>query len=403
VNRNHSDDYYKNLNMRITTKRSKRYLEAGLLEEINEDFLEGVQSYWKKHYGKTIDPSIHQAFLNLMGKKELKLIPGDIMNKELIRYFNDSNMGVTYRDNNLYDIQLNLPNSVESVVRRIRGNYFDSRYTQIKREIALEKLIHTENEYIIKPSDSNNGLHINKLIVENGKITLNDVDISILQLEEMYGYNFIIQKVIKQHDIMATPHPQSVNTLRMVTLRWKEEIKYLLTFARFGSNGSVKDNAGAGGVCLGVSNEGEFLNLAIDENCKAHTHHPSTNFHFEKMDKIPNFHTFIQYVIDAHKQILHHDFISWDIAVGEDLQPIFLEANFAGATWLYQMATQQPMFGDLTEEVLREVSEKRKSKEKRDVRVESKSMKKLNRNNKKMKKRIAKLKKEIARLESNDN
>ncbi|NLJ81005.1 MAG: hypothetical protein GX335_08275, partial [Firmicutes bacterium] len=89
-------------------------------------------------------------------------------------------------------------------------------------------------------------------------------------------------------------------------------------------------------------------------------HHPTTNYCFGDDARVPNFERFKEFVVDLHKDILHHDFVSWDIAVGLKGQPIFLEANFMGATWLYQLACQKPMFGDLTKEILQRVGKSEK-------------------------------------------
>ena len=380
---------YEKQGMEINKTRSRRYFDAGLLEQIDESYLGEVQEYWVKFYNKKIDPSIHIAFMNLIGKKDPRIIPGDIMWNELIPYFNDQKMITGYRDKNIYDILIDVPNSVETVIKRVRGNYYDSRNLPVNKSTIVDILLETDTEFIIKPSDSNNGVGIEKMTIDgDGKVLLSNKQVSLEEIEKEYSANFAIQKIIKQHQIMSTPHPQSVNTLRMVTFRWKGEIKYLLTFARFGAAGSVKDNAGAGGVCLGVKENGEFLDIAIDENCNAHTHHPTTNYEFSQMPKIPNFSEFKQFVISGHKGVLHHDFISWDIAVGEDAKPVFIEANFAGATWLYQMACQQPLFGNLTEEVLSFVQNEMENKVKRDIQVRSQKSKerKLKKRNKRLRK-----------------
>src|SRR5699024_12503680 len=67
----------------------------------------------------------------------------------------------------------------------------------------------------------------------------------------------------------------------------------------------------------------------------------STNFSFKDNEiQIPNYKYFKQFVEELHKNILHHDYVSWDIAVGHDGQPVFIEPNFRGTTWRYQLASQ---------------------------------------------------------------
>lgn len=389
---------YEELGINVKTKRTKRYLNAGLLNDLDKSYVEDVNEYWEKNYKKKIDPAIHVAFYNLSGKKDSRIVPAEIMWKEIIPYFNDRVMTSAYRDKNLYDIMLKLDNSVETVIKRVRGNYYNAYNEPLNnKEDVLEILLKTEKEYIIKPSDSNNGLGIKKLVINNNKMYLDSKELSLRDLEKDYDYNFSIQKVISQSENMAAPHPQSVNTLRMVTLRWKNKIHYLLTFARFGSGGAVKDNAGTGGVCLGVEDDGSFLQTAIDENCSTYSKHPTTGFDFSKMKKIENFSVFKSYVVEAHKQVLHHDFISWDIAVDRESKPVFIEANFAGATWLYQLAAEKPLFGDLTEEILHQIVNDKENNIKKDVQIRSK--KKKRNTNKKLLNDIKDLESKIRSLE----
>lgn len=403
INLENASNKFKEFGIRINTKRTGRYYNAGLLDNIDETFIDEVQSYWLENHHSKVDPGIHVAFMNLYGVKEPRLIPGEQMSKALLPFLNDSKMSIAYRDKNLYDFLFDTEKSVVSVIKRVRGTYYNSDNKIISREEVTPILLDTESEYIIKPSDSNNGLNIEKLIISESKIYLSGNVVTLSDIEKIYKFNFTIQKVIKQHHMMAEPHPASVNTLRMVTLRWKNEIHHLLTFARFGANNLVKDNAGAGGVCVGLSDDGEFFDIAIDQDAKTYIEHPSTGFNFKDLTKIPNFDTFKNYVIKLHEQVIHHDFISWDIAIDENGEPVFIEANFAGATWLYQLACQKPLFGHLSDDIIKTISS-HKNKRERNVQVVSQKKRRLNRLNK-LKLQLKKKDLEISKLtkELSDN
>lgn len=243
---------YHELGIDTETKQFKRYYKAGLLEKIDEQFIKNVKEYWLNNYDKAIDPVLHLAFYNLTGLKKVEIIPGREMWREVIPYFNDLNMSDGYSDKNLYDNLIPSQSSVETVLKCVYGNFFDKYNNNLSKFDALT-LVKKFSELIIKPSNTNNGIGIRKLKIDSGKLCINDKEVTLDELVYNYNFDFIIQKIIKQHEIMSAPHPYSVNTLRMVTLRWGGEIKYLLTFARFGANKDVRDNAGTGGVCLGVN------------------------------------------------------------------------------------------------------------------------------------------------------
>ncbi|CAM4281970.1 sugar-transfer associated ATP-grasp domain-containing protein [Lacicoccus alkaliphilus] len=356
------DEYFKSLGVDIKAARFKRYKKAGLLDEVDETFVEEAKQYWMQRYNNKLDPVLHIAFMNLTGKKDPRVAFYTTVRSEIIPFFNDQRMRDAYRDKNIYDLLIPTERSVVTVLKRVHGLYFDTDNNCLDKADVEETLLSYKEDFIVKPSTTNNGARVNKLQYKEDTLLLSGEKLKIKTLEEIYGGDFAVQKVIKQHPTMASPHPSSVNTLRMVTFRWKNEIRYLLTFARFGSNNGVQDNAGTGGLCLGVTDEGKFMDKAIDEDCNVYSEHPTTGFPFKDLDSVPNFEDFKQFVIDQHKNILHHDLVSWDIVVGVDGLPIFLEANFSGATWLYQLASQKPLFGDLTEEVLEHVYQERNDK-----------------------------------------
>lgn len=353
------EKYYQSLGIKTRSAAFKRYKNAGMMENIDEAFVKEVRDYWYKHYGKEVDPTLPIAFSNLTGKKDVRVAYPVLVLSDFIPYFNNQIRGVVYRDKNLYDKLIPSSRSVETILKRINGLYFNSQDKILDRKKAILEILSYQEDMIIKPSDTNNGVGVKKLLYKGDTLHLGDKVLTLESLEEEYGGNFSVQKIIQQHPLMAAPHPASVNTLRMVTLRWNNEIKYLLTFARFGAANNVQDNAGAGGLCVGVTEAGKFLDKAVDENSKVHTHHPTTNYAFKDLTEIPNFDEFKKFVKELHEEIPHHDFISWDIVVGADGLPVFLEANFKGATWLYQLAAEQPLFGDLTEEILEHVSKDR--------------------------------------------
>ncbi|QQK78496.1 hypothetical protein HUG20_00160 [Salicibibacter cibi] len=352
---------YQELGAKTDSTQFQNWLNGGLLNEVDEAFVAETKEYWEGHYGKTINPSLHLAFMNYTGKRDVRVIPGRIMRREILPVLNDYNMSTFYGDKNLYDVLIDAPRSAETILKNINGIYFDTYHDSIDTENASKILLKNNTDLIIKPSQTNNGDGIRKLNVKDENIYLDGNIVTIYHLEDIYKENFMVQKAIQQHPTMAAPHPASVNTLRMVTFRWKDEIRYLFTFARFGKDNDIKDNATAGGIRLGVKDTGEFFNVAISDDGQMHTHHPTTGYCFADLEPIPNYDEFKQFAKDCHKNILHQNFISWDIIVGFDGKPLFLEANFVGTQSYYQLAAQKPMFGDLTEEVLQYVSNELKT------------------------------------------
>ena len=349
-------------NVNVYDKYFAMFKEAGYLEKVTDEKLEQIQRYWRKHYGKEADPSFHLAYEHITGILDERIVPQGFMFREIIPYLNDKSMMHFYKDKNVYDLLINAENRPESVLKRVNGQYFDADHQTISKGKALQVIFNAKEDLIIKKSQSDDGKGIGKLKFYKHGHYYNEKKLSLNEIEQVWGDNFIIQKVIKQHPVMARPHKHSVNTLRMVTLRWNNEIHYLTTYARFGIDGAIKDNGGGGGIAAGILEDGSFQSFAMDRDAKIYTEHPTTGVEFCDMPQVPNFEKHIECVKEMHNRILHHDLVSWDIAVGENDESIFIEMNFWGAIWRYQLANQRPVFGQFTEEILTAVKKDRERK-----------------------------------------
>ena len=353
---------YQSYGVNPNSKYFNNFYKQGLLDLTNIDpaYIQQIQQYYKKHFKNEVDTRDHIVYYNVTGKKDVRIIPTSVLRGGakggyLINYFNDRGMVNAYSDKSLYDNLFKEFNRAHNVVKRVRQQYMDRDGVAIHRNEVMERLLTDREEYIIKKSDTDDGKSIAKLKVKNNELYLKDRVVTLEMLEQEYGSNFLIQHVIQQHETMARLHPSSVNTLRMVTLRLNGTIHYLYTFTRFGVNNDVKDNAGSGGLVVGVKDNGDFMNYGIYKNQKVEQH-PTTKENIALLGKVPNFDLCKEKVISMHEKIIHHDFVSWDIAVEQDGTPIFIEVNFFGTSLLNQLALERPLFGNFTEEVLENAS-----------------------------------------------
>lgn len=398
---------FENLGINTKSKRFFRHYKRGYLNEIDEDFIKEVHEYYKENFGKIIDPVSHIAFSNFTGIKEVRIVPESNFRKDFLWFFNDRPMTDAYLDKNINDFYFRTNNQAYTVVKRVRGHYFDHFNNEISKSEVIRLLINDSEEYIIKPSDTNNGIDINKLKIIDDKVVLNNREVNLEDLEDIYGFNFLIQRIISQHENMSMPHPDSVNTLRMVTLRWNGEIHNLYTFARFGVNNDVKDNAGAGGLSVGVKEDGSFMEYGIVRLRKVQEH-PTTNIKITEFKSIPNYSKAKDFVRELHRNILHHDYVSWDIAIDKNGEPILIESNFFGTSFLNQIALARPTFGNMTEDILKYIRDNSVYQEERNVniRISGQRKRKIEKLRKDIKKRDLKIKefsKRIKQLEDEVN
>src|SRR5699024_9200183 len=134
-------------------------------------------------------------------------------------FFNDKGMINTYTDKNFYDILFDQFNQPDTILKNVRVQFYINKNQHISPDKAMEVLLSSESEYIIKSSDVENGKSIKKIKIHGDSIIMDNISFSFEDIVDQYRSNFLIQRIIKQHPTMAKLHPYSVNTLRIVTLR----------------------------------------------------------------------------------------------------------------------------------------------------------------------------------------
>lgn len=357
---NFMKEYYRLLeyDININLPQYKEFNSAGLLKNYSIEDRDKIRRYWSKVFDiekeHEIDRSVHYAFKTLTDKVEPRLITQVQLNKYLLPLFYHSDVARYYDDKNIYDLIMHDLERPRSILKCIKGEYFDANTRSISRSKAFSIFFNMKQDVILKGSLSNDGNLVVKLIYKNSFYYLDNQKITLNMIEEKFGKDFIIQDVIKQHKTMAGPHPYSVNTLRLMTLRWNGKVYYLGGYAKFGAEKSTMDNTLAtGGYTVAISDDGKFDSEALDGKMNVHKIHPTTNFVFSELKSITNYDLFKNFVAEAHDRIPHINYVSWDIAVSESETPILIEMNFRGPIYRYQIICKKPMFGELTEDIFR--------------------------------------------------
>lgn len=334
----------------------ERFYRAGLLSQANPEVVSAAHGYQRQVLGRTLDAGLHVAYANLHGDQEVRLLPRSFYWYELFPKLNDAEFRACYSDKNLYALLAQHLKQPKTLFRRVAGTYFDEHLNPTAPTAPLTDVLGTSGHFIVKPSRTDNGQSIALFsLTPDGGILDGEVFSTVSDIGERYGSDFLIQERIEQHPVLAEPHPQSVNTLRILTLRWGGACHFLLAFMRFGTFGTVNDNAGTGGICVGVDDNGRLQDFAVTEKIQKIRHHPSTGYDFATRAEVPAFSEAVQMCVDGHRSVLHHNLVSWDVAIDKAGHPTFIEYNFRGALWLYQLATKRPVLGEFTEDVLRSV------------------------------------------------
>ena len=276
-----------------------------------------------------------------------KVVPGPVYYPYVDPAFSHPLEAITTSDKNLTDLLFPDVRRPKTIVRFQDGLFMDGEYLIISKEKAFER-IQGEGRVIIKPSSASGG--------GRGLTFWNAATDSVQKLDDIFikGRFYIVQEILKQHELMSSLYSGSINTIRMETLLFKNEVHLLSCMVRMGANGSMVDNLSSGGMCCGVDVEtGQLSSKAYNFRCLSVTY-----------DKHPQGGTFEGFVIPSWEKCVETvnrlaprcgriaKLIGWDMAIGEDGEPVLIECNMMDSGCVGLQLSNGPFFGDLTDEVL---------------------------------------------------
>lgn len=341
------DKYYLN-------KISKIINNSIFLKEykLSNSFKKDIKKYWNK-YDENIYFEWHKAYVATNSIEDIRYIPENIFYRKIDPALNKIEFRDTYGDKNIYDKIFPDVLKPKTIIRNMNGKFYDAEYKLLSFEKAIGMALRyiKDNMVIIKPTlDTGAGKNISVInLMNKDKKSIYDY---LLNEIKKYDKDFIIQEYIKQHEVLNKIHKNSLNTLRIITLRLNNNIYFLSGIVRMGNNGSVVDNASVGGLTCGFNSSGELNSFATNHNqFKKFTKHPYSNFVF-KNSELPNIKEAIEVAKISHEKLAYFDIASWDIAINESSEPVLIEVNLKSQDINFHQRNNGALFGEYTTEVL---------------------------------------------------
>lgn len=195
---------------------------------------------------------------------------------------------------------------------------------------TLETLFHAHGAVFVKPADATQGA--NCALIEpsekSGYLRANHVEMRMNDFFADMQSDLLIEEVVKQHEALAALHPQSLNTVRMVTMKKENGEMYLeQAIQRVGVGDMRVDNFSKGGVAISVTDDGKLISFGRrkDFSLPNFVKHPDTGIKFEGYT-IPYFKQAVDMVLRAHQLNKGLNGVGWDVAITEN-GPLIVEAN----------------------------------------------------------------------------
>ena len=150
----------------------------------------------------------------------------------------------------------------------------------------------------------------------------------------------VVEDVIVQHPDMAALYPDSINTLRMVTLNNGKAVTLVLAICRIGNGGRV-DNFLHGGMMTRIDlDTGTLKYVCVDQQNNTYETHPITGVPFVGFP-IPMWEQCVTFAKKAAEVVPEVGYVGWDLAVTPD-GPVLVEGNEFPGHCLYQLPPHTP-------------------------------------------------------------
>lgn len=174
---------------------------------------------------------------------------------------------------------------------------------------------------IIKPVSSSKGKGV-RILSEK---------LSQAQFEQMMcetDLGILFEEYIVQCKDISRFNDSSVNTVRMPTFLFGQDVEVVHPFLRLGRNGSVVDNAGSGGIICALDAKTGIVIAAADELGQQYIEHPDS--HLQIIDyQVPQWDEAVAFAKELAMRVPSNRYTGWDIALTENGW-VLVEANRRG-------------------------------------------------------------------------
>lgn len=186
----------------------------------------------------------------------------------------------------------------------------------------------------IKPLDSSHGRDVTIVVgfdAASGEVRrANGSTLSLAALAaalDAGDEGWVIQERVVQHPALAALHPQSANTVRIVTLTGEGGLPApIAAVLRIGTGQAEVDNTTGGGIVAPIDLATGRCARAISRyRTTEHIEHPGTSARIEGL-VLPYWPQILALAVRAHTLLPFPRTLGWDIALGEH-EPVILELN----------------------------------------------------------------------------
>lgn len=311
-------------------------------KKLTREQKKAVDAIWKG-CGK-YDYKTHRLVYSVTGKFDPRVMSEKLFRSRIEMELNEQTFKNAWSDKSYFSWWFDKKLFPTNVTVNINGTFYDGDYNVISRETALE-LIARHDKLIIKPSlDTGFGKGVSLMENCKSKEAVNDT-------LKKYRKNFVVQEVLKQHEMLASFNPSSVNVVRFISLFIDGEVRPVMCALRCGGEGSISDNTitkdGMGMFVIGIDENGVLRDKAYHSCGKSISVCPNKTEFAGK--PFPGYEKMVAIIKECHSKLPYFGFVGWDFAVDAEGNPRIMEYNIKGPGVLYYQYVNGPLLGEYTE------------------------------------------------------
>ena len=185
----------------------------------------------------------------------------------------------------------------------------------------LKELIESV-DCIVKPISGSLGCGIRKIYAGS----IENID---LMYQQLCKEDVLVEECLRACDEIQALNPDSLNTIRIVTISKAPKVVVFGAFIRMGRKGAIVDNAHAGGIFAQINvDSGVIESCGITTNGDSYDVHPDSGIKLVGF-KIPHWEEIKKQCTEAALVIDNLHFSGWDVCVRHDGKIEFIEGNHA--------------------------------------------------------------------------
>jgi hypothetical protein len=288
----------------------------------------------------------HRFYKNHCGYFDERFIPEDMYNGIVEYVMNPRRFSLYYQNKSILSQFVDKANRCKTIFNSYDYLFYDEFLQPIQREAVQERIRNIAGKIVIKPAVGSGG---------GRGVSVHDAAIANDMFADVFkGTNYIVQEFLSEGEDLRRFNPDTVNTIRMLSLNINGSCSVLSAFLRIGAKGMVVDNLSSGGILVGITPDGYLHDYALDKKLNRYTQSPS-GIIFKDVH-VSSYALAKQYVLERHHNFPLANLIAWDIAIDEHDNIIIIEINLDSGEIQFHQMFNGPLFGERTEEVIQYVS-----------------------------------------------